>query len=212
MTKIINKKLKKSSRRWVERQIHDIFSQQKKIQGYRSRSAFKLLDMEKKFKFLRNGSFILDLGSSPGGWAQVLSKKIIKGKIVAIDILPMEKVNNVTFILGDFLKIDIQRKIFNLFNRKIDIIVSDMASNTTGSKDLDSYRTSELNLSVIDFSKNILNSNGVLLCKLFMGKEFKEIKQKANLIFKKVVFYKPTPSRKDSREIYMFCKEIIEKI
>jgi len=212
LTKIINKKLKKSSRRWVERQIHDIFSQQKKIQGYRSRSAFKLLDMEKKFKFLRNGSFILDLGSSPGGWAQVLSKKIIKGKIVAIDILPMEKVNNVTFILGDFLKIDIQRKIFNLFNRKIDIIVSDMASNTTGSKDLDSYRTSELNLSVIDFSKNILNSNGVLLCKLFMGKEFKEIKQKANLIFKKVVFYKPTPSRKDSREIYMFCKEIIEKI
>ena len=183
--------------------------QQKKIQGFRSRSAFKLWEIEKKFKILKNNSYILDLGSSPGGWSQVLAKKVRKGIIIAVDILPMEKIDNVKFILGDFLNINTQRKIIKLFNRKIDVLVSDLAPNTTGNKNLDSYRAAELSLNTIEFAKTILNSHGVLLSKLFMGSEFNEIEKKANIIFKKVIFYKPGSSRKDSRELYMFCKDII---
>ena len=212
MIKIFNKKLKDSSRKWIARQINDEFGRQKIIQGFRSRSAFKLLEMEKKFKILKSNSHILDLGSSPGGWSQVLAQKVKKGRIVAVDILPMKKINNVNFILGNFSNSNTQQKILELFNHKLDIIVSDMAANTTGNKSLDSFKTSELNFNTINFSKNTLNKGGILLCKLFMGTEFKEIKKRANLVFKKVIFYKPSPSRKDSREIYMFCKEVIYKI
>ena len=212
MIKIFNKKLKDSSRKWIARQINDEFGRQKIIQGFRSRSAFKLLEMEKKFKILKSNSHILDLGSSPGGWSQVLSQKVKKGRIVAVDVLPMKKINNVNFILGNFSNSNTQKKILELFNHKLDIIVSDMAANTTGNKSLDSFKTAELNFNTINFSKNTLNKGGILLCKLFMGAEFKEIKKRANLVFKKVIFYKPNPSRKDSREIYMFCKEVIYKI
>ena len=212
MIKIFNKKLKGSSRKWIARQINDEFGRQKIIQGFRSRSAFKLLEMEKKFKILKSNSHILDLGSSLGGWSQVLAQKVKKGRIVAVDILPMKKINNVNFILGNFSNSNTQQKILELFNHKLDIIVSDMAANTTGNKSLDSFKTAELNFNTINFSKNTLNKGGILLCKLFMGAEFKEIKKRANLVFKKVIFYKPNPSRKDSREIYMFCKEVIYKI
>ena len=211
MIKIKNKKLKEGSKKWIARQIEDVLFEKKRIKGYRSRSAFKLMDIEKKFKFLNNNSNVLDLGSSPGGWSQVLAERVKIGKIVAVDILPMEKIDKVTFILGDFLKRSIKNKILELFRGKVDIIVSDMAANTTGNKNLDSYRTSELNLNTLDFSNEILNNYGSLLCKLFMGSEFNEIRKKANLMFKKVVFYKPNSSRKDSREIYMFCKNLIKK-
>ena len=212
MIKIINKKLKDSSKKWVDRQINDEFVKKKVIQGYRSRSAFKLIEMEKKFKIIKKNSNIIDLGSAPGGWSQVLSQKIGRGKIMAIDILPMKKVKNIEFILGDFLNSSTKAKILKFFGKKVDIIVSDMAANTTGNKNLDSYRTAELNLNTIEFSKNTLNESGILLCKLFMGSEFKEIKKKASATFKKVIFYKPSSSRKDSRELYMFCKETINKI
>jgi len=211
LIKILNKKLKESSRKWIARQVNDEFVKQKVAQGFRSRSAFKLLEIEKKFKIFKNNSHILDLGSSPGGWSQVLAQKIKKGKILAVDILPMKKINNVDFVLGNFLNSNIQQKILELLNHKVDIIVSDMAANTTGNRSLDSFRTAELNFNTINFSKNTLNKDGILLCKLLMGAEFKEIKKRANLVFKKVIFYKPAPSRKDSREIYMVCKEIIFK-
>ena len=143
MTKILNKKLKKSSKNWISRQIKDKFTQQKKIQGFRSRSAFKLLEINEKFNFIKNNSHVLDLGSFPGGWSQVLEKKVNRGKIVALDILPMEKINNIDFILGDFLNKSVQSKISKIFEHQIDIVVSDMASNTTGNRDLDSYRTAD---------------------------------------------------------------------
>ena len=179
MRKIFKKKLKNSSKQWITRQINDVYVQQKKIQGFRSRSAFKLLEIEKKFKVLKDNSYILDLGSSPGGWSQVLAKKVKKGVIVAVDVLPMEKIHNVKFILGDFLSENIQKKIFKLFSHKIDIIVSDMAPNTTGNKNLDSYRTAELCLNALEFAKTTLNNNGILISKLFMGLEFKEIEKKS---------------------------------
>ena len=151
MIKILNKKLKESSRKWIARQVNDEFVKQKVAQGFRSRSAFKLLEIEKKFKIFKNNSHILDLGSSPGGWSQVLAQKIKKGKILAVDILPMKKINNVDFVLGNFLNSNIQQKILELLNHEVDIIVSDMAANTTGNRSLDSFRTAELNFNTINF-------------------------------------------------------------
>ena len=209
LNKIYNKKLKQGSKNWLYKHINDKFVQQREAHGYRSRSAFKLLEMQKKFKIFNNNSYILDLGCAPGGWSQILGKKVTKGKILALDILTMKKIENVEFILGDFLEEINQQKIFQAFNKKIDAVISDMASNTTGNKHLDSFKTGELCLLAMDFSKKILNKNGVFLSKLFMGASFKLIEKKANQYFKKVSFFKPTASRKDSKELYIFCKNVI---
>ena len=199
-------KKNKISKSWLIKKKRDPFFIQSRIQGYRSRSAFKLIEMNKKFKFLRNNLSLLDLGSSPGGWSQVASKEIIRGKILAVDTKSMEKVNNVDFIKGDFLEIEICEKIKNYFNNKIDVVLSDMAVNTSGNKSLDSYKTGELCLRAMDLAQNILHKDGVFLSKLFMGSIYVEINEKANKYFKKVVKYKPTSSRKESREIYIYCK------
>ena len=209
MEKIKNKNLKEKSIKWIRRHINDPFVKQKNILGYRSRSAFKLIELNNKFNFLNDRKNILDLGSSPGGWSQVTSKSNKNGKNFAIDILPMKKIDGVKFMEGDFLNPKVQDKILNFFDGKIDIIISDMASNTTGNKDMDTFRTSELCLMSMDFSKKILKQNGVFISKIFMGYTFNEIDKKANEIFKKVTIYKPKASRKKSRELYIFCKNII---
>ena len=209
MRKIFKKKLKSGSKKWISRNIEDIYVLKKRSHNLRSRSAFKLLEIDRKFKILKNNSYVLDLGCAPGGWSQIIAKKVKNGKILANDILPMDEISNVTFILGDFLSDKIQERISKHFKTKIDIVVSDMASNTTGNKDLDSFRTSELCLNAMTFSRKILNNNGIFLSKFFMGSSFNEIQTKANAFFKKVVFYKPNSSRKESRELYMFCKNII---
>lgn len=206
MRKILNKRLKENSRKWISRQINDPFVQQTKNQGYRSRSAFKLKELDEKFKIIKTDDFLLDLGSSPGGWSQVAAKKIKKGKILAIDIIQMEKIERVNFILGDFLNFNIQKKVEKFFNKKIDAVISDMASNTTGNKSLDSFRTGELCLNSMEFSRHILKKEGVFLSKFFMGSIHKEIELKAKQVFKKVFVYKPHSSRKESRELYLYCK------
>ena len=121
----------------------------------------------------------------------------------------MKKIENVEFIMGDFSEEKNQKKIFEVFNRKIDAVISDMAANTTGNKHLDSYKTGELCLSAMDLSKKILNKNGVFLSKLFMGSSFNLIEKKAKEYFKIVSFFKPNSSRKDSKELYIFCKNVI---
>jgi len=205
----IKKKLKSSSKTWIARHIRDEYVKAKETQGYRSRSAFKLLEIDSKFKIFRNKIYVLDLGSSPGGWSQVLSQRIKNGKIIAVDILPMEPIRNVQFILGDFLDQNFQKKIFEGSNKKMDIVLSDMASNTTGNKALDSYRTAELCLNAMELARSMLNNNGIFIAKFFMGESHKQIQKKANIIFKKVKFYKPNASRKDSKELYLICKNII---
>ena len=165
--------------------------------------------MNKKFKFLKKNIFLLDLGSSPGGWSQVARKEIIGGKILSVDVKSMEAINNVDFIKGDFLQNNVCEKIFNYFNNKIDVVLSDMASNTTGNKMLDSFRTGELCLKAMDLSTKILSHDGIFLSKIFMGSIFKEIDEKAKKNFKKVVKYKPLSSKKESKEIYIYCKGIL---
>ncbi len=201
-------KKNKISKDWLNKKKRDPFFIKSKIYGYRSRSAFKLIEMNKKFKFLRNNTNLLDLGSSPGGWSQVAKKEINKGKILAIDIQPMDKINNIDFIKGDFSENEIQEKIKKYFS-KIDVVLSDMATNTTGNKNLDSYNTGELCLKAMDLARNILHNDGVFLSKLFMGSIFAEINEKANKCFKKVVKYKPSSSKKESKEIYIYCKGVL---
>ena len=201
-------KKNKISKSWLIKQKKDPFFKLSKVRGFRSRSAFKLIEMNKKFKFLKQNSLLLDLGSCPGGWSQVASKEITKGKILSIDIKFMEKIDKVHFIKDDFLQDNILEKIIFYFNSKIDVVLSDMAANTSGNKNLDSYKTGELCLKGMDLAQKILNQDGVFLSKLFMGSAFKEIDEKANKSFKKVIRYKPSPSRQESKEIYIYCKGI----
>jgi len=199
-------KKNKISKNWIRKQHKDQFVKKSKIQGYRSRSAYKLIEMNEKFKFLKYNSNLLDLGSSPGGWSQVASKEIKKGKILGIDIKPMDKIDGVDFINGDFCNKEIQKNIMSYFNNKIDVVISDTAANTTGNQSLDAYKTGELCLTAMDFSIKILSERGFFLSKMFMGSIYDEIRKKAKKSFKTAVTYKPEASRKESNEVYIFCK------
>ena len=202
--------MNKKSKNWLAKHKKDQFFKQSKIEGFRSRSAFKLIEMNQKFKFLKKKISLLDIGSSPGGWSQVANKEITDGRILAVDIKPMEKISNVDFIKGDFNLNEIHQKIMIYFNNKIDVVLSDAAANTTGNKTLDSYRTGELCLNAMDLSNKILSKDGIFLSKLFMGSTFKEITKKAKKYFKRTVIYKPTSSKKESKEIYIVCKGVLK--
>ena len=196
------------SKNWLIKKHKDQFFKQSKIQGYRSRSAFKLMEMDQKFKFLYKNTNLLDLGSVPGGWSQVAAKKITKGKILAVDVKPMKKIENVDFLKGDLFDNKILKKIYAYFGKKIDVVISDMAANTSGNKSLDSYRTGELCLKGMNLAQKILHKNGIFLSKVFMGSIFAEINKKANESFKNVIKYKPLSSRRESKEIYIYCSGI----
>ena len=202
-------KKNKISKNWLIKQKKDLYFRKSKIQGYRSRSAYKLIEMNKKFKFLRKNTSLLDLGSSPGGWSQVASREIRTGKILAVDIQPMEKINNVDFVNGDFRKEEIHSKIKSYFNNNIDAVLSDMAANTSGNKSMDSYRTGELCMKAMYLAKEILSNDGIFLSKIFMGSIFLEINKMAKRYFKNVIKYKPLSSKKESKEIYIYCKGVL---
>ena len=199
-------KKNKISKNWIIKQHRDPFFKQSKIQGYRSRSAFKLIEMNKKFKFLKKETYLLDLGCSPGGWAQVATKIISKGEILSVDIQSMDNIHNVNFLKGDLLDNEICEKISNYFEKKFDVVISDIAANTTGNRNLDSFRTGELCLLAMDLAKKVLNKEGVFLSKVFMGSVFDEINKKARECFKNVIKYKPPSSKKESKELYIYCK------
>tara|TARA_Y100001970_G_scaffold31705_1_gene39470 strand:+ start:2790 stop:3392 length:603 start_codon:yes stop_codon:yes gene_type:complete len=193
---------------WIIKQHRDSFFKKSKVLGYRSRSAFKLIELNQKFKFFKNKINLLDLGSSPGGWSQVASNFLKKGKILAVDIEPMERINNVSFLKGNFLTEDIKDKISKEFIGKIDVIISDMAAKTTGNKSLDCIRTNELCMEVINFSSEKLKNKGILVAKLFMGEDFLEVKKLAQNKFNKVQFFKPKSSRGESKETYIHCSTL----
>ena len=203
-------KKNKISKNWIIKQHRDPFFKQSKIQGYRSRSAFKLIEMNKKFKFLKKGTYLLDLGCSPGGWAQVATKIISKGEILSVDIKSMDNIHNVNFLKGDLLDNEICEKISNYFEKKFDVVISDIAANTTGNRNLDSFRTGELCLIAMDLAKKVLNKEGVFLSKVFMGSVFDEINKKARECFKNVIKYKPLSSKKESKELYIYCKGFLK--
>ena len=202
-----SKRLKKSNT-WKIKQHRDPFFKKSKTLGYRSRASFKLIELNEKFKFIKKNTSLLDLGSSPGGWSQVASKTITSGKILSIDIKSMKPIKNVKFINANIFDQITKNQILVFFPKKIDVIVSDMAADTTGNKSLDSIRTNQLCYEIMNFSSQILKTNGILVSKLFMGDDFLEVKNLANSLFKYVNFFKPLSSRNESRETYIHCKSL----
>tara|TARA_B100000886_G_C20316672_1_gene446260 strand:- start:61 stop:687 length:627 start_codon:yes stop_codon:yes gene_type:complete len=202
-----SKRVKKSNS-WKVKQQRDQFFKKSKILGYRSRASFKLIELNEKFKFIKKSSNLLDLGAYPGGWSQVVSKIITSGKILSIDLKPMEEIKNVKFLQCNILDQITKGKIENYFQGSLDVILSDMAADTTGNKSLDSIRTNFLCSEVLNFSSKILKKKGVLVSKLFMGEDFIEVKNLAKSLFKVVNFYKPDSSRNESKETYIHCRNL----
>ena len=201
-------KKNKISKNWINKQRRDIYVRQSKVDGYRSRSAYKLQEIDEKFKILKNGISLIDLGSAPGGWSQYAAKKVKSGKILSIDLKKMEDIDNTVQITGNFTETNFQAQIKEHFKYKVDVVVSDMAVNTTGNKSVDTISTGELCKEAIFFAKDMLNKDGKFVSKIFMGSTFNEIVSVANNIFKKVSVFKPKSSRKDSKENFIICKNL----
>ena len=199
-------KKNKISKNWINKQKRDIYVRQSKVDGYRSRAVYKLIEINQKFKILKNGISLIDLGSAPGSWSQYLSKNIKNGKFLSIDIKEIDPIDNVFQIKGDFTQISNQELIKNHFNSKIDVVLSDMAENTTGNKNVDSISIGELCKESMFFAKDMLSKDGKFVSKIFMGSTFNEVVSMAKNVFKKVSVFKPKSSRKDSKENFIICK------
>jgi len=201
-------KKNKISKSWVIRQRRDKYVRQSKLEGYRSRAVYKLKELDEKFKIIKNNLNILDIGSAPGSWTQYLSEKSKGSKIMSIDLKEVEKIKDVYHVVGDFLDNKNQKMIADYFPKKIDLVVSDMAVNTTGNKNLDSIQTGELSLTAMHFAIGMLRPKGIFLSKIFMGSTFNEIVENAKKNFKESKIFKPPSSRKDSKESFIICKNL----
>ncbi len=201
-------KKNKISKNWIIKQKRDIYVKQSKVEGYRSRAVYKLQEINEKFKFLKNGIYIVDLGAAPGSWSQFVSRKFKNSKIVSIDLKEIEEIENTYQIKGDFTDKLQQKKIIDYFGSKIDVVISDMAVNTTGNKNVDSIVTGELSIEALNFSANTLKKQGSFVSKIFMGSSFNEIVEIAKKKFKEVRIFKPPASRKDSKENFIICKHL----
>ena len=201
-------KKNKISKNWINRQRRDIYVRQSKADGYRSRAVYKLQEIDEKFKILKNGISLIDLGAAPGGWSQYAAKKVKNGKILSIDLIKMENINNTIQIIGDFTETNYQAQIKEHFKYKVDVVVSDMAVNTTGNKNVDSICTGELCKEAMFFAKDMLSKDGKFVSKIFMGSTFNEVVSMAKNVFKKVSVFKPKSSRKNSKENFIICKNL----
>ncbi len=199
-------KKNKISKNWVNKQRRDTYVRQSKVDGYRARSAYKLIEINEKFKIFKGGMNIIDIGAAPGSWSQYASKVVKSGKIISIDLKEMLKIQNTIQIKGDFTTLEIQNQIKKCLNKKPDVVMSDMAVNTTGIKNIDSIQTGELCKEAMIFSKDVIASKGVFISKIFMGGTFNEIVALGKKIFKEVKVFKPKSSRKDSKESFIICK------
>ena len=201
-------KKNKISKNWINKQRRDIYVRQSKVDGYRARSAYKLIEIDEKFQIFKGGMFVLDIGAAPGSWSQYASKAIKQGKVISIDLKVMEEIKNTIQIKGDFTDPNIQKKIKDYLNKGLDVVMSDMAVNTTGIQNLDAIQTGELCKEAMIFSKDIISKNGFFISKIFMGSTFNEIVALGKLIFKEVKVFKPQSSRKDSKESFIICKKL----
>ena len=201
-------KKNKISKNWVNKQRRDIYVRQSKIDGYRARSAYKLMEIDEKFSIFKGGLSVVDIGAAPGSWSQYAEKKIKNGKLISIDLKEMEPLGKSIQIQGDFTEDKIKDEILNSAEGKVNIVMSDMAVNTTGIKNIDAIQTGELCMEAMIFSKDILIQEGSFISKIFMGGSFNEIVAKGKEIFKEVKVFKPKSSRKDSKESFIICKKL----
>ena len=201
-------KKNKISKNWINKQKRDIYVRQSKVDGYRARSAYKLIEINKKFKIFQNEMSVLDIGAAPGSWSQYVSKVVKKGTLISIDLKKMENIQNSIQIEGDFTDFKTQSKIKKYFKDEINVVLSDMAVNTTGIKNLDAIQTGELCKEAMIFAKDFLSKKGIFVSKIFMGSSFNEIVALGKKIFKEVKVFKPKSSRKDSKESFIICKNL----
>ena len=199
-------KKNKISKNWVNKQRRDTYVRQSKVDGYRARSAYKLIEIDEKFKIFKGGMIIVDIGAAPGSWSQYAIKKVKSGKIISVDLKEMEKIKDIIHIKGDFTQEVIQNKIKSNLIKGVDVVMSDMAVNTTGIKNIDSIQTGELCKEAMIFSKEVMSEKGFFISKIFMGGTFNEIVALGKKIFKEVKVFKPKSSRKDSKESFIICK------
>ena len=201
-------KKNKISKNWVNKQRRDVYVRQSKVDGYRARSAYKLIEIDEKFKIFKGGLTIIDIGAAPGSWSQYADKVAKNGKLISIDLKKMEPIGSSLQIQGDFTEEGVQEEIKKNTTSKVDVVMSDMAVNTTGIKNIDSIQTGELCKEAMVFAKDLLNENGYFISKIFMGGTFNEIVAEGKKYFKEVKVFKPKSSRKDSKESFIICKKL----
>ena len=201
-------KKNKISKNWVNKQRRDTYVKQSKVDGYRARSAYKLIEIDDKFKIFKGGITVIDIGAAPGSWSQYAEKVTKSGRLISIDLKKMEPIGNTVQIQGDFTEESIQDQIKKNTTTKVDVVMSDMAVNTTGIKNIDSIQTGELCKSAMFFAKDLLKENGFFISKIFMGGTFNEIVAEGKKYFKEVKVFKPKSSRKDSKESFIICRNL----
>ena len=201
-------KKNKFSKNWIIKQKRDIYIKKSKLEGYRSRAVYKLQEINEKFNIIKNNISVVDLGAAPGSWSQYVLRNFNNLKVISIDLKDIEPIMNLFHIKGDFTEERQQMKIEDYFGKKIDLIISDMAVNTTGNKSVDSLVTGELCIEAMNFSIRLLDQKGSFISKLFMGSSFNEIVALGKKSFKDVNIYKPPSSRKDSKESFIICRNL----
>ena len=202
-------KKNKISKNWVNKQRRDIYVRQSKVDGYRARSAYKLIEIDEKFKIFKGGLSVIDIGAAPGSWSQYAFKAAKSGRLISIDLKKMEPIGNSVQIKGDFTEKKIQEEIKKNLSDKVDVVMSDMAVDTTGIKNVDSIQTGELCKEAMFFAKDLMKDNGYFISKIFMGGTFNEIVAEGKKYFKEVKVFKPKSSRKDSKESFIICRKIL---
>lgn len=211
--KVKTSKYKKaSSNRWLERQLNDPYVAESKRLGYRSRAAFKLIQLDEKYRFLGKGKTVVDLGCAPGGWTQVaVERNKGQGQVVGIDILETTPIAGATMICQDFTTEDAPEKLKSLLNGPADIVMSDMAANTTGHQQTDHLRTIGLVEVAYEFAKEVLSAGGIFIAKVFQGGAEGNLLADMKKNFTKVSHYKPDASRQGSPETYVVAQGFKKK-
>jgi len=202
---------KKKNSNWMQRHVSDVYVQQAQKDGYRSRAAYKLLEIQEKDRLFRPGMRVVDLGAAPGGWVQVVSRLIgDSGTLVAMDILPMDPFEDVVFIQGDFREQAVYDQLLEVLDgEQVDVVISDIAPNLSGVKSADQARAMHLAELVLDFSKQVLRPGGDMLVKVFQGEGMDQYRKDVQQAFAKLLTRKPDSSRSESREFYILGKNRI---
>ena len=201
---------KGSSRRWIHEHLSDEFVKKAKKEGYRSRAVYKLLEIIEKNKIIQNGDIVLDLGAAPGGWSQVAVKFVgSSGKVIASDILPIDEINGVNFLQGDFTEQSVYDNLLKMTDgSKVNVVLSDMAPNMSGQLSVDQPKSMYLAELAIDMATKTLEINGSFVVKVFQGDGFDDYLQNARKTFKKVSVIKPKASRPRSKEVYLLATQL----
>jgi 23S rRNA (uridine2552-2'-O)-methyltransferase len=202
----------KTSKQWMDEHVNDPYVKKAKIDGYRSRASYKIIEINEKDKIIRAGNIVMDLGSAPGGWSQVVAPLVGDlGRVIASDILPMDGIIGVTFIQGDFTEAEVYDDILSTLNGdKVDVVVSDMSPNLSGVNTTDQYSSIYLVELALDMARNVLKPGGSFCAKVFQGVGYEEYAKEVRKSFDKVVVRKPAASRARSREVYIVGKGFIK--